>query len=390
MDTIYSQLLILLPFVGLGVFVMIAYAADGMLKRDDTSRDEQNALETVGESFSQMDEGEPMLRWLVLAVLAMADLGAIVFGGLAASVGFAMRIDPGMLDGGLAPLTPPMSGDVLPDAAQIDALSASLQSVILPLGLISMVLGFLGFLLLVPTVRVGLAKLIPIDPQRIVHTVALHYALLLVSFSAMIAFVISDIVNDPEASAFLTESIEQGGLLGIWMQNLGFVILGFLGVGMFVRRSPRAVLDRLGLTPWIHIRWWAGATLAALAASWGVDAVWGIVSPESLNEVSRLSEVLFEPIIRYGIPGALTIGLAAGIGEEIIFRGAAQPRLGLGLTALLFAAIHTQYSVSFALVQIFIVALLLGYARKHSNTTTTIAIHATYNLTLAMAAVLGA
>jgi len=40
----------------------------------------------------------------------------------------------------------------------------------------------------------------------------------------------------------------------------------------------------------------------------------------------------------------LLLGLSAGIGEEITLRGALQPKLGLALTSLLFAALHVQYS----------------------------------------------
>ena len=81
---------------------------------------------------------------------------------------------------------------------------------------------------------------------------------------------------------------------------------------------------------------------------------------------------------------------AAGIGEEILFRGAAQPRLGLPLTALLFAAVHTQYTVSPALVHIFVTGLLLGVVRRRANTTTAIAVHASYNFLLALSSVIEA
>jgi membrane protease YdiL (CAAX protease family) len=72
--------------------------------------------------------------------------------------------------------------------------------------------------------------------------------------------------------------------------------------------------------------------------------------------------------------------LLPAICEEILFRGALQPRLGLVLTALLFTSIHTQYSISFDTLAVFVLALGLGLIRKYTNTTTSAICHSTYNL----------
>jgi membrane protease YdiL (CAAX protease family) len=117
--------------------------------------------------------------------------------------------------------------------------------------------------------------------------------------------------------------------------------------------------------------------------------LWGWLASENLAEVEQLSEALFSPYLSAGLVGALTIGLSAGIGEEILFRGAAQPRLGLVFTSLLFGVMHTQYTVSLALFQVFLVGLLLGLTRRHTNTTTAIGVHATFNFVLASMAIYG-
>jgi membrane protease YdiL (CAAX protease family) len=58
------------------------------------------------------------------------------------------------------------------------------------------------------------------------------------------------------------------------------------------------------------------------------------------------------------------------------------------LTALLFAALHAfQYNFD-ALIWILILGMVLGYARKKTNTTTCVLIHGTYDLTLLLAAYL--
>jgi hypothetical protein len=186
------------------------------------------------------------------------------------------------------------------------------------------------------------------------------------------------------AADVLAEGSAGTGLSLLWAQAVGFVVVAVLGVGLFVARDGAAVLERLGLTPRISWQWWLTGTLVAIASSLVVDTIWSSVASESMQQVERLSEALFKPYLDAGLLGALTIGLSAGIGEEILFRGAAQPRMGLLFTSLLFAVVHTQYTISPALAQIFVVGLVLGLARRRVNTTTAISIHATYNLILAL------
>jgi membrane protease YdiL (CAAX protease family) len=78
--------------------------------------------------------------------------------------------------------------------------------------------------------------------------------------------------------------------------------------------------------------------------------------------------------------GIAALALVPGICEEILFRGALQPRIGLVATALLFTSIHTEYGFSVAALAIFVIALGLGLVRKYTNTTSSILTHATYNL----------
>lgn len=56
--------------------------------------------------------------------------------------------------------------------------------------------------------------------------------------------------------------------------------------------------------------------------------------------VERIHRTLTEILDGISPAGALGAGLVAGIGEELLFRGALQPRVGLAVTTLLFAAAH--------------------------------------------------
>jgi hypothetical protein len=78
--------------------------------------------------------------------------------------------------------------------------------------------------------------------------------------------------------------------------------------------------------------------------------------------------------------GALAIGLTAAIGEELLFRGAIQPRYGVIFTAIVFALVHVQYHPALILTGLLPAGLVLGYERKYLNTSACIITHAAYNI----------
>lgn len=100
------------------------------------------------------------------------------------------------------------------------------------------------------------------------------------------------------------------------------------------------------------------------------------------QDVESLMNQLVGPLFESPV-GVISIGLAAAIGEEPIFRGAMQPRFGLLLSAVLFALVHSQYGISLATVIVLLLGLVLGWERKRFNTTTSIITHALYNSFLA-------
>jgi hypothetical protein len=89
------------------------------------------------------------------------------------------------------------------------------------------------------------------------------------------------------------------------------------------------------------------------------------------------------------LPGVLTLGLAAALGEESVFRGALQPRFGLILTAVLFALLHSNYGITLSTVLVFAVGMVLGLLRQRYNTTASMLAHAIYNISLGLITYLG-
>jgi membrane protease YdiL (CAAX protease family) len=165
-------------------------------------------------------------------------------------------------------------------------------------------------------------------------------------------------------------------------QDIPFLILSFVGVGIFVRRSPREAFERLGLLPPRQKRWWLVALLGIgvfLAVAVGIEALANFISPSQQKQVSDVTTVLFS---RFNNPAAIIfLGVLAGVVEETLFRGALLPRFGIIISAILFAALHTQYAVSFATLEVFILGLGLGWLRVRSGSTLpSMVTHAGYDI----------
>ena len=81
------------------------------------------------------------------------------------------------------------------------------------------------------------------------------------------------------------------------------------------------------------------------------------------------------------------LSFCAGVGEEIFFRGAMQPLIGILITAIIFVAIHGYYSFKNMKVNIFALCLtffiiLLGWSAKEFSLWHAMAGHFSYDLVL--------
>jgi uncharacterized protein len=85
----------------------------------------------------------------------------------------------------------------------------------------------------------------------------------------------------------------------------------------------------------------------------------------------------------------LLVSLLAGFSEELFFRAALQPALGLWLAALVFALAHTGVSVSPAKLAfaafVFVMGLLLGTLYERAGLVAAIVAHAVYDLIFLLA-----
>ncbi len=250
----------------------------------------------------------------------------------------------------------------------------------------------IGILLLWAPIRRWVARVIPLDPHSVVHAVALSFIMLIVLNMVVILAIGLDTVTNLVLEQTAEEEMQAAlpSLLGgLWLQQGMMALWALIGVGWLSRRSLGDVLRRLDLrVPSMQqAAIGVGAGLLAVFASMilsGLAAALGLgVDPN----VEVLNEALLGPLFG-SMAGILTIGFAAALGEETLFRGALQPRFGVLLTTLLFAITHNQYGLSLSTVVVFVAGLIFAGLRLRYNTTTSMLAHATYNTTLGLLAML--
>lgn len=158
----------------------------------------------------------------------------------------------------------------------------------------------------------------------------------------------------------------------------------FLAVGYPIRRTFREARQRLALE-WPTRLQAVSVLLITTGLFLGVEPLQsGITMLWNAQGWSMTDTGAIEVLFRHAIQplGAVVASVAAGLGEELVFRGVLQPRLGIMLPALMFTSIHAfQYDFD-ALIGVLLVGLVLGFVRKKTNTTTCALIHGGYDLAL--------
>jgi membrane protease YdiL (CAAX protease family) len=225
---------------------------------------------------------------------------------------------------------------------------------------------------LLPTVQRAVTRVLPLRTGSPVNYAALTLALMLFAFqlgTQLTVDVLGFLANSPPFT-----------LTDLLVQEIPLVIIAVLGVGFLVRRSWPETIDRLGLRP-LRSTWWAYAAVAIVAflvVGYGIDNLASWLTPQTQKRVSDASQVVFHSL--NNPPAVVLLGVTAGVAEELIFRGALLPRFGIFATALLFAAVHTQYGITFATLEVFVIGVGLGFLRLRAGTLACIVSHAGYDI----------
>ncbi len=221
---------------------------------------------------------------------------------------------------------------------------------------------------LVPRVRRALLAPLGLDPTSAVHVVT-AIAVLVTLVGSVVLFV--ELQSGPDETIYFHPFESAASLLSD-------AALALAGIGFLLTRGVRAAIERLDLRP-IRLRQVvialavAGGFLLMVGVMERVESVWfpGLHAREDRFDYQFVG---VSPLL-----GAVVLSVAAGVGEELVFRGALQPKLGVLPTAVVFAAVHVQYQIP-GLLMIFVVGLGLGIAKRYSSTTFTVCVHVFYDI----------
>lgn len=311
--------------------------------------------------------------WLGIVLLGLAGVALLLTFGLLLSQAGALSPSTG---------TPALRGPLLPPGGAARLGLIALWNVI---GLV------VAGLAMLPAVRRDAARILPLDARSPVNTIALSLVVgaTTINLGQLLALGGKPVML--EMVPLIPQQSQTQQLLAIIYPFLWNVPGAIVATGYPVARTFRAALRRLGLVrPGIRevvigvvvaLAMVAGATLLDTAISMIWDAMgW---TRTDMAAFENLLGAAMSPI------GAVVIGVTAGLGEEMIIRGALQPRLGIILSNLFFTSLHAyQYSWD-GLLSVFVVGAVLGIVRARSNTTTSSIAHGVYNFTLIMLSVLG-
>lgn len=247
-------------------------------------------------------------------------------------------------------------------------------------GIMFILMGAWGILVSFSGARRFLARWMPINPNSPVHTLALSLSGLLVGNTLLTLT-----QGGLEEMAMAAEAAELGDLV---LQQALFVLMALFGAGLLVRRSGHKLSERLGLLPMTgaHIRLGLRWIFLLVLLQWGAGVLWAIIDPGQSELVESISGEIFGNLNT--VWDWFILSLSAGLGEEILFRGALQPVFGLWATSLLFAIAHVQYGITPVMLVVFIIGFVLGRIRQQTNTSVAIFVHFGYNFVLGLLSLL--
>jgi membrane protease YdiL (CAAX protease family) len=294
------------------------------------------------------DLRDVVLRYLPHGLVAILNLGWLGVTGLALLNGLAQLAAPELIP---------------PEAAGVNWLGVAVACFLT---------SSLAYLPLIPAMRRWLVRWLPLDPGSHVHMVAVVLAIYQIGLGLGQMILIGSLENLTDAEL----------ALGIWdvvLSAIPLSIFALAGVGLLIRRGGKDTIERLGLRrpTWRQLLVAGVLTAALLGFDFLVSVGWQGLNPSGYELMERVTENIFGDLITVG--GALALGFSAGIGEELLFRGAVQPRLGIVLTTVLFAIGHLQYGLTLATLEVFIIGLVLALVRKRAHTTMAMIIHIAYN-----------
>lgn len=133
-------------------------------------------------------------------------------------------------------------------------------------------------------------------------------------------------------------------------------------------------------------KYWLQITVGILFGIITAKAGWQIVELPMLKKTKAFFSGLIKPL-NLDTTQIVLISLCAGIGEELFFRGAIQPMLGVWMTAILFVLLHgylNPFDMSLTMYGIYMVLVIgvLGLMTEHFGILTAIVAHTLIDIIL--------
>jgi uncharacterized protein len=241
-------------------------------------------------------------------------------------------------------------------------------------------MGLWGMVVSLPPVRRRLAQLLPLNADSSVHALAL----------ALAGYLVGNTIFSLTQGGLeeLAETAVPASITEILLTQTLFASIALLGVGWYTRRSTTETRRRLGLErPTRHqLQVGLGWIVALVVLQSIAGLIWTLLDSSQAELLEGISSELLGDIDT--LAEWLLLAAATGIGEELLFRGALQPVLGIPLTSFLFASAHIQYGITPITVVVFMIGVILGLIRRQYNTSTAIFVHAGYNFVLGLLSLL--
>jgi uncharacterized protein len=238
----------------------------------------------------------------------------------------------------------------------------------------------LGFALpLVKQFRLALSRVTPLDPASPIDFSGLAILLGIAAYLLYTLIFVPPTDSDGETVMSSTATITS-----LIINVVAFVALAYVAVGYRIHRTGQEATKRLGLE-WPNARSITVGVLAIIPAF--VFSITGSLLTQIFQPdvVDRLEETIDTMTSGIQNPvGALVLGLSTGIGEEVLFRGAIQPRYGIVIASAIWTLLHVQYELTWVVAGLFAMGIMLGLIRNRYGTTAAIITHALYNVAVVL------
>jgi membrane protease YdiL (CAAX protease family) len=161
----------------------------------------------------------------------------------------------------------------------------------------------------------------------------------------------------------------------MWFAAGTLVVMGGVGMALIPTARNTGSLDFVAK----GLDWYYQMTIGLVFGVVTAKAGWGLIQIPYLREIRNFFIGIFKPL-RLSLMEIAFISFCAGVGEELLFRAAIQPFLGIWFTAFLFVLLHGYLNPFNAPMMVYgvymtVVIGVMGYFTEFFGIITAMAAH---------------